>query len=141
MITTQGLPEFSFMLGARWDVATLRERTNFNYGFLEFLSKKHPLGSNHKGDYCDLDISLTPKEPDPTLELPQPRLFSAKVTTTLSGRTKPVRVTYYLDQDLIGWQVYDISIGKKSLTQRYSDSFYSQLSQGGYAKLNAYLTH
>jgi hypothetical protein len=142
--TLGGLPEFGFLTGPRWDFAKRAERRNFNYYFLKFLGVVYPFYPGLTGDYCSLDVSLTEKEPPPAdensfVELPAPRLFLARVTTTLPGKPTPIPITYYFEQELHGWFLVNIAIDKTSLQASYADSFATLLAKGGFPHLIAWL--
>lgn len=142
-IATQGLPDFSFILGKRWDVATLSERTDFNRYFLKFLSRIEPFSNETRGNYCNLDIALMQRDPledsDIFVELPQPRLFKAVAQTLLPGKPNSIPITYTLKQDLAGWQIEDITIGKVALGKQFSQQFSQLLARGGYSSLLTWL--
>ncbi len=142
-ILTQGLPDFGFIIGARWDVATLSERTDFNTYFMKFLSKTHPLTARKEGSYCNLDISLKPHTPDENndifVELPQPRLLEATAYTLLPAKPHALPLTYRLKQDLVGWKIEEITLGKIPLSQTYTHPFNQLIARGGYAYLTGWM--
>lgn len=141
-IITQSLPDFGFILGQYWDVATLRERTDFNQSFTRFLKQNYKLSGDDSSKHCQLDIGITQKETEDDgsfVNFPQPRLFEAKAKTHLPSQTGDIAITYFLSQDLIGWQIDEIRITKSALKSRFREQFIQILRKGGYSQLNLWL--
>ncbi len=142
--TQGGLPDFGFILGSRWDLATRAERQNYNFYFARLLNYQFQFSKQTGGNYCALDISLTLKDQvesssDNFVELPQPRLFQAKAYTLLPGKEAAVPVVYSLEQDAAGWHITEITAGNVTLAGHYSDKFIDLLAEGGFAHLTAWL--
>lgn len=141
--TQGGLPDFGLILGARWEVASFSDRQNFNQYFLRWLRHRFSFDASITGHYCNLDISITLREQtedtDALVELPQPRLLQAAVYTLLPGNPNAIPLTYYLQQELTGWNLVEITLGKTLLVRENAQNFSRLIAQGGFAHLTSWL--
>lgn len=138
-----GLPDFGFVLGQRWQVASRADRHNFNFYFSQWLDKQFALRNNYEEpESCNFNINLTalPNTPDGHIgNSPQPRRLKAIAQTVLPGENTAAVVIYELRQDNLGWRVHEIYINNQGLREQYEQSFGERIADSGFRGLITYL--
>lgn len=139
------LPDFGFVIGARWETATRNERRNFNYYFAQKLIREFGLAAPRDyRDTCLPDVTIT-MLPDDRLphtypgkrDFPRERSYEALANISLPGN---LSLQYRLEKHPgFVWGIEELRIGDTSLAARYGKEYNLLLASAGFDGLIRHL--
>lgn len=112
------LPDFSFIIGGRWDSMSRTERIRFNRAFAHYLGENYKL-KNYADSDCAMNTTIYGAEemkPEERDNLPLRALSYAQLVNE-KHRIILIYSFNYLPGE--GWQLQDISIQDRSLKDHY----------------------
>jgi len=133
-----GLPDFGFVLGKYWEVASRAQRNNFNYYFSKLLEHDFPLSLADKGTFCSLSVSIATRQPsggEYKQDLPQQQRHKSITSTELPTEKEPIKTQYFMLEETNGWHISEIQLNDEGLKARYGDLFQQMVRQKGFQGL------